>query len=156
MNKNKFPQINYYGLIKLGIFLFLFSPLNSLLAMFFQGPAYQWPFRIFFILLSIIGLITGFFLFWYLLFSTLFYFWKKDREKARAHLVHFLALAFLPLTPILVSLIFEFRQAAFHSLPKIGDLFYPAGGKAYTEFFPFLLGELKKILSNPSYIIPYD
>lgn len=156
MNKNKFPQINYYGLIKLGIFLFLFSPLNSLLAMFFQGPAYQWSFRIFFIVLSIMGLIIGFLLFWYLLFSTLFYFWKKDIEKARAHLVHFLALAFLPLIPILLSLIFEFRQAAFHSLPKIGDLFYPAGGKAYTEFLPVLLEELKKILSNPSYIIPYD
>ena len=156
MNKNKFPQINYYGLIKIGILLFLISPLNSLLAMFFQGPAYQWPFRIFFILLSIIGLIGGFALFWYLLFSTLFYFWKKDREKARAHLVHFLALAFLPLIPILVSLIFELSQAGVHSLPKIGDLFYPAGGKVYTEFLPFLLGELKKILSNPSYIIPYD
>ena len=156
MNKKKFPQINYYGLIKIGIFLFLFSPLNSLLAMFFQGPAYQWPFRIFFILLSIIGLIGGFLLFWYLLFSTLFYFWKKDREKARAHFVHFLALALLPLIPILVSLIFELSQAGLHSLPKIRDLFYPAGGKAYTEFLPFLLGELKKILSNPSYIIPYD
>lgn len=156
MNKNKFPQINYYGLIKIGIFLFLFSPLNSALAMFFQGPSYQWPFRIFFIVLSIIGLIGGFLLFWYLLFSTLFYFWKKDIEKSRAHLVHFLALAFLPLIPILLSLIFELRQASFHSLPKIGDLFYPAGGKAYTEFLPFLLGELKKILSNPSYIIPYD
>lgn len=156
MNKNKFPQINYYGLIKLGIFLFLFSPLNSALAMFFQGPAYQWPFRIFFIVLSIIGLIIGFLLFWYLLFSTLFYFWKKDREKARAHLVHFLALALLPLIPILVSLIFELSQAGLHSLPKIWDLFYPAGGKAYTEFLPILLGELKKILSHPSYIIPYD
>lgn len=156
MNKNKFPQINYYGLIKIGIFLFLFSPLNSALAMFFQGPAYQWPFRIFFILLSIIGLIGGFLLFWYLLFSTLFYFWKKDREKARAHLVHFLALAFLPLITILFSLIFELNQAGVHSLPKIGDLFYPAGGKTYTEFLPFLLEELKKILSNPSYIIPYD
>lgn len=156
MNKNKFFHINYYGLIKIGIFLFLFCPLNSALAMFFQGPAYQWPFRIFFILLSIIGLIGGFFLFWYLLFSSLFYFWKKDREKARAHLVHFLALAFLPLIPILFSLIFELRQASFHSLPKIGDLFYPAGGKTYTEFLPFLLEELKKILSNPSYIIPYD
>ena len=156
MNKKKFPQINYYGLIKIGIFLFLFSPLNSALAMIFQGSAYQWPFRIFFILLSIIGLIGGFALFWYLLFSTLFYFWKKDREKARAHLVHFLALAFLPLIPILVSLIFELSQAGVHSLPKIRDLFYPAGGKAYTEFLPFLLEELKKILSNPSYIIPYD
>ena len=156
MNKNKFPQINYYGLIKIGIILFLISPLNSLLAMFFQGPSYQWPFRIFFILLSIIGLLTGFFLFWYLLFSTLLYFLKKDREKARYHLVHFLALALLPLIPILVSLIFELSQAGLHSLPKIGDLFYPAGGKAYTEFLPFLLGELKKILSNPSYIIPYD
>ncbi|MDU7150918.1 MAG: hypothetical protein E6312_02480 [Peptoniphilus grossensis] len=156
MNKNKFPQINYYGLIKIGIFLFLFSPLNSALAMFFQGSAYQWPFRIFFILLSIIGLIGGFLLFWYLLFSSLFYYWKKDREKARAHLVHFLALAFLPLIPILVSLIFELSQAGLHSLPKIGDLFYPAGGKAYTEFLPFLLEELKKILSHPSYIIPYD
>lgn len=156
MNKNKFPQINYYGLIKLGILLFLISPLNSALAMFFQGPAYQWPFRIFFIVLSIMGLIVGFLLFWYLLFSTLFYFWKKDREKARAHLVHFLALAFLSLIPILVSLIFELSQAGVHSLPKIGDLFYPAGGKVYTEFLPFLLGELKKILSHPSYIIPYD
>ena len=144
MNKNKFPQINYYGLIKIGIFLFLFSPINSALVMFFQGPAYQWPFRIFFILLSIIGLIGGFLLFWYLLFSTLCYFWKKDREKARAHLVHFLALAFLPFMPILVSLIFELSQAGVHSLPKIGDLFYPAGGKAYTELLPFLLGELKK------------
>lgn len=156
MNKNKFPQINYYGLIKIGIILFLISPLNSLLAMFFQGPAYLWPFRIFFIVLSIMGLIIGFLLFWYLLFSTLFYFFKKDREKARAHLVYFLALAFLPLIPILVSLIFELSQAEVHSLPKIGDLFYPAGGKAYTEFLPLLLGELKKILSNPSYIIPYD
>lgn len=156
MNKNKFFHINYYGLIKIGIILFLISPLNSLLAMFFQGPAYQWPFRIFFILLSIIGLIGGFLLFLYLLFSTLFYFWKKDREKARAHLVHFLALALLPLIPILFSLIFELSQAGVHSLPKIGDLFYPAGGKAYTEFLPFLLEELKKILSNPSYIIPYD
>lgn len=156
MNKNKFPQINYYRLIKLGIFLFLFSPLNSALAMFFQGPAYQWPFRIFFILLSIIGLLTGFFLFWYLLFSTLFYFWKKDREKARAHFVHFLALALLTLIPFLLSLIFEFRQAAFHFLPKTGNIYYPAGGKAYTEFLPFLLGELKKILNDPSYIIPYD
>lgn len=156
MNKNKFFHINYYRLIKIGIILFLISPLNSLLAMFFQGPAYQWPFRIFFIVLSIIGLIVGFILFWYLLFSTLFYFWKRDIEKARAHLVHFLALALLPLIPILLSLIFEFRQAAFHSLPKIWDLFYPAGGKAYTEFLPLLLGELKKILSHPSYIIPYD
>lgn len=156
MNKNKFLQKNYFWLIKIGIFLFLFCPLNSALAMFFQGPAYQWPFRIFFIVLSIIGLIGGFLLFWYLLFSTLFYFWKKDIEKARAHLVHFLALAFLPLIPILLSLIFELSQAGLHSLPKIGDLFYPAGGKAYTEFLPFLLGELKKILSNPSYIIPYD
>lgn len=156
MNKNKFPQINYYGLIKIGIFLFLFSPLNSALAMFFQGPSYQWPFRIFFIVLSIIGLIGGFLLFWYLLFSTLFYFWKKDIEKSRAHLVHFLALAFLPLIPILFSLILDLSQVGLHSLPKIGDLFYPAGGKAYTEFLPFLLGELKKILSNPSYIIPYD
>lgn len=156
MNKNKFPQINYYGLIKIGIILFLISPLNSLLAMFFQGPSYQWPFRIFFIVLSIMGLIVGFLLFWYLLFSTLLYFLKKDREKARYHLVHFLALALLPLIPILVSLIFELSQAGLHSLPKIGDLFYPAGGKAYTEFLPFLLGELKKILSNPSYIIPYD
>ena len=156
MNKNKFFHINYYGLIKIGILLFLISPLNSLLAMFFQGPAYQWPFRISFILLSIIGLIGGFFLFWYLLFSTLFYFWKKDIEKARAHLVHFLALALLPLIPILLSLIFEFRQAAFHSLPKIGDLFYPTGGKTYTEFLPVLLEELKKILSHPSYTIPYD
>lgn len=156
MNKNKFFHINYYGLIKIGIILFLISPLNSLLAMFFQGSAYQWPFRIFFIVLSIIGLIVGFLLFWYLLFSTLFYFLKKDREKARAHLVHFLALAFLPLIPILFSLIFELSQAGLHSLPKIGDLFYPAGGKTYTEFLPLLLGELKKILSNPSYIIPYD
>ena len=156
MNKNKFFHINYYGLIKIGILLFLFSPLNSALAMFFQGPAYQWPFRIFFIVLSIIGLIGGFLLFWYLLFSTLFYFFKKYREKARSHLVHFLALAFLPLIPILLSLIFELSQAGLHSLSKIGDLFYPAGGKAYTEFLPFLLGELKKILSNPSYIIPYD
>ena len=156
MNKIKFPQIKYFRLVKIGIFLFLISPLNSALAMFFQGPAYQWPFRIFFILLSIIGLIGGFLLFWYLLFSTLFFFWKKDREKARAHLVHFLALAFLPLIPILLSLIFEFRQAAFHSLPKIWDLFYPAGGKAYTEFLPVLLEELKKILNDPSYIIPYD
>lgn len=156
MKKIKFLKINYYVLIKIGIFLFLTSLPNSALAMFFQGPAYQWPFRIFFILLSIIGLIGGFFLFWYLLFFTLFYFWKKDKEKARGHLVHFFALALLPLIPILLSLIFEFRQAAFHSLPKIGDLFYPAGGKAYTEFLPFLLGELKKILSNPSYIIPYD
>ena len=156
MNKNKFPQINYYGLIKIGIILFLISPLNSLLAMFFQGPSYQWPFRIFFIVLSIMGLIGGFLLFWYLLFSTLLYFLKKDREKARYHLVHFLALALLPLIPILVSLIFELSQAGLHSLPKIGDLFYPAGGKAYTEFLPFLLEELKKILSNPSYIIPYD
>lgn len=156
MNKNKFPQINYYGLIKIGIILFLISPLNSLLAMFFQGPSYQWPFRIFFIVLSIMGLIGGFLLFWYLLFSTLLYFLKKDREKARYHLVHFLALALLPLIPILVSLIFELSQAGLHSLPKIGDLFYPAGGKAYTEFLPFLLGELKKILSNASYIIPYD
>lgn len=156
MNKNKFFHINYYGLIKIGIFLFLFCPLNSALAMFFQGPAYQWPFRIFFILLSIIGLIGGFFLFWYLLFSSLFYFWKKDREKARAHLVHFLALAFLPLIPILFSLILDLSQVGVHSLPKIGDLFYPAGGKTYTEFLPFLLEELKKILSNPSYIIPYD
>lgn len=156
MNKNKFLHKNYFRIIKIGIFLFLFSPLNSLLAMFFQGPAYQWPFRIFFILLSIIGLIGGFLLFWYLLFSSLFYYWKKDREKARAHFVHFLALAFLPLIPILVSLIFELSQVGLHSLPKIGDLFYPAGGKAYTEFLPFLLGELKKILSNPSYIIPYD
>ena len=156
MNKNKFLHKNYFRIIKIGIFLFLFSPLNSALAMFFQGPAYQWPFRIFFILLSIIGLIGGFLLFWYLLFSTLFYFWKKDREKARAHFVHFLALALLPLIPILVSLIFELSQAGVHSLPKIGDLFYPAGGKAYTEFLPFLLEELKKILSNPSYIIPYD
>ncbi|MFR2892595.1 hypothetical protein [Peptoniphilus grossensis] len=156
MNKNKFLHKNYFRIIKIGIFLFLFSPLNSALAMFFQGPAYQWPFRIFFILLSIIGLIGGFLLFWYLLFSTLFYFWKKDREKARAHFVHFLALALLPLIPILVSLIFELSQAGLHSLPKIGDLFYPAGGKAYTEFLPFLLEELKKILSHPSYIIPYD
>lgn len=156
MNKNKFFHINYYGLIKIGIFLFLISPFNSLLAMFFQGPAYQWPFRIFFILLSIIGLIGGFLLFWYLLFSILFYFLKKDIEKARGHLVHLLALALLPLIPILLSLIFEFRQAAFHSLPKIGDFFYPAGGKAYTEFLPVLLEELKKILSDPSYIIPYD
>lgn len=156
MNKNKFFHINYYGLIKIGIFLFLISPFNSLLAMFFQSPAYQWPFRIFFILLSIIGQIGGFLLFWYLLFSTFFYFLKKDIEKARGHLVHFLALALLPLIPILLSLIFEFRQAAFHSLPKIGDLFYPAGGKAYTEFLPVLLEELKKILSDPSYIIPYD
>lgn len=156
MNKNKFPQINYYGLIKIGIILFLISPLNSLLAMFFQGPSYQWSFRIFFIVLSIMGLIGGFLLFWYLLYSTLLYFLKKDREKARYHLVHFLALALLPLIPILVSLIFELSQAGLHSLPKIGDLFYPAGGKAYTEFLPFLLGELKKILSNASYIIPYD
>lgn len=156
MNKNKFLHKNYFRIIKIGIFLFLFSPLNSALAMFFQGPSYQWPFRIFFILLSIIGLIGGFLLFWYLLFSTLFYFWKKDREKARAHFVHFLALALLPLIPILVSLIFELSQAGLHSLPKIGDLFYPAGGKAYTEFLPFLLEELKKILSHPSYIIPYD
>lgn len=156
MNKNKFPQINYYGLIKIGIILFLISPLNSLLAMFFQGPSYQWPFRIFFIVLSIMGLIGGFLLFWYLLFSTLLYFLKKDREKARYHLVHFLALALLPLIPILVSLIFELSQAGLHSLPKIGDLFYPAGGKAYTEFLPVLLEELKKILSDPSYIIPYD
>ena len=156
MNKNKFHHINYYGLIKIGIFLFLFCPLNSALAMFFQGPAYQWPFRIFFILLSIIGLIGGFLLFWYLLFSSLFYFWKKDREKARAHLVHFLALALLPLITILVSLIFELSKAGLHSLPKIGDLFYPAGGKAYTEFLPFLLGKLKKILIDPSYVIPYD
>lgn len=156
MNKNKFLHKNYFRIIKIGIFLFLFSPLNSALAMFFQGPAYQWPFRIFFIVLSIIGLIGGFLLFWYLLFSTLFYFWKKDIEKARAHLVHFLALALLPLIPILFSLIFELSQAGVHSLPKIGDLFYPAGGKAYTEFLPFLLEELKKILSNPSYIIPYD
>lgn len=93
MNKNKLPHINYYRLIKIGIFLFLISPLNSALAMFFQGPTYQWPFRIFFILLSIIGLIVGFILFWYLLFSTLFFFLKKDRENARSHLVHFLALA---------------------------------------------------------------
>ena len=78
MNKIKFSHINCYRLIKIGIFLFLISPLNSALAMFFQGPEYQWP------------------------------------------------------------------------------LFYPAGGKAYTEFLPFLLQELKKILSDPSYVIPYD
>lgn len=124
--------------------------------MFFQGPAYQWPFRIFFILLSIIGLITGFFLFWYSLFSSLFYYWKKDREKARAHFVHFLSLALLPLIPILISLIVELSQSGLQSLPKIGNVFYPAGGKAYTEFLPFLFDELKKILSDPSYIIPYD
>ena len=156
MNKIKFPHINYYRLIKIGIFLFLTSLLNSALAMFFQGPAYQWSLRIFFILLSIIGLIVGFLLFWYLLFSTLFYFWKKDIEKASAHLVYFLVLALLPLIPILISLILEFSQSAFHSLPKVGNLFYPAGGKAYTEFLPLLLEELKKILSDPSYVIPYD
>lgn len=124
--------------------------------MFFQGPRYQWPFRIFFILLSIIGLITGFFLFWYLLFSSLFYYWKKDREKAKAHFVHFLSLALLPLIPILISLIVELSQSGLQSLSKIGNIFYPAGGKAYTEFLPFLFEELKKILSNPSYVIPYD
>lgn len=156
MNKIKFLQIKYFRLIKIGIFLFLISPLNSALAMFFQGPRYQWPFRIFFILLSIIGLITGFFLFWYLLFSSLFYYWKKDREKARAHFVHFLALALLPLIPILISLIVELSQSGLQSLSKIGNIFYPAGGKAYTEFLPFLFEELKKILSDPSYIIPYD
>lgn len=156
MNKNKFLHINYYRLIKIGIILFLISPLNSLLAMFFQGPAYQWPFRIFFIVLSIIGLIVGFLLFWYLLFSTLFFFLKKDRENAKAHLVYFLVLALLPLIPILISLILEFSQSVLHSLHEIEKLFYPAGGKAYTEFLPLLLGELKKILSHPSYIIPYD
>lgn len=156
MYKNKFPNLNYYSFIKIGIFLFLISPINSALAMFFQGPTCQWPFRIFFILLSIIGLIVGFILFWYLLFSTLFYFCKKDSEKSRAHLVHFLALALLPLLPILVTLILEFSQSAFHYLPKIGNLFYPAGGKAYTEFLPILLGELKKIISDPSYVILYD
>ena len=36
MNKNKFFHINYYGLIKIGIFLFLISPFNSHLAMFFS------------------------------------------------------------------------------------------------------------------------
>ena len=156
MKKIKFLQINYYGLIKIGIFLFLISPLNSALAMFFQGPAYQWPFRIFFILLSIIGLITGFFLFWYLLFSSLFYYWKKDRKKAKAHFVHFLSLALLPIIPILISLIVELSQSGLQFLPKIGNIFYPAGGKAYTEFLPFLFEELKKILRDPSYIIPYD
>ncbi|WP_019124358.1 hypothetical protein [Peptoniphilus grossensis] len=140
MNKNKFFHINYYGLIKIGIMLFLISPLNSLLAMFFQGPAYQWPFRIFFILLSIIGLIGGFLLFWYLLFSTLFYFLKKDREKARAHLVHFLALAFLPLIPILLSLIFELSQAGLNSLPKIGDLFLSSWRKSLHRIFAFSFG----------------
>lgn len=156
MKNNKFPHISYYGLIKIGIFLFLTSPLNSAFAMLFQGPAYQWPFRIFFILLSIIGLIVGFILFWYLLFSTLFFSWKKDREKARTHLVHFLVLALLPLIPILISLILEFSQSSLQFLPKIENLFYPAGGKAYTEFLPFLLEELKKILMDPSYTIPYD
>ena len=156
MNKIKFPHINYYRLIKIGIFLFLTSLLNSALAMFFQGPAYQWSLRIFFILLSIIGLIVGFLLFWYLLFSTLFYFWKKDIEKASAHLVYFLVLALLPLIPILISLILEFSQSGLHSLHEIEKLFYPAGGKAYTEFLPFLLEELKKILNDPFYIIPYD
>lgn len=156
MKKIKFPHINYYRLIKIGIFLFLISPLNSALAMFFQGPIYQWPFRIFFILLSIIGLIVGFILFWYLLFSTLFFFLKKDRENARAHFGHFLVLALLPLIPIFLSLILEFSQPGLHSLHEIENLFYPAGGKAYTEFLPFLLEELKKILNDPSYIIPYD
>lgn len=156
MNKIKFLHINCYRLIKIGIFLFLISPLNSALTVFFQGPEYQWPFRILLILLSIIGLIVGFFLFWYLIFSTLFYFWKKDRKKARAHLVHFMALALLPLIPILISLILEFKQTGLYSLHEIGNLFYPAGGKAYTEFLPLLLEELKKILSDPSYVIPYD
>lgn len=156
MKKIKFLKINYYVLIKIGIFLFLTSLPNSALAMFFQGPAYQWLFRIFFILLSIIGLIGGFFLFWYLLFFTLFYFWKKDKEKARAHFVHFLVLALLPLIPVLISLIVELSQSGLQSLIKIGNIFYPAGGKAYKEFLPFLLGELKKILSDSSYIIPYD
>ncbi|VYT90914.1 hypothetical protein [Peptoniphilus gorbachii] len=156
MKKIKFLKINYYVLIKIGIFLFLTSLPNSALAMFFQGPAYQWPFRIFFILFSIIGLIGGFFLFWYLLFFTLFYFWKKDKEKARAHFVHFLVLALLPLIPVLISLIVELSQSGLQSLIKIGNIFYPAGGKAYKEFLPFLLGELKKILSDSSYIIPYD
>lgn len=156
MKKIKFLQINYYRLIKIGIFLFLISPLNSALAMFFQGPPYQWPFRIFFIMLSIIGLIGGFLLFWYLPFFTLFYFWKKDKEKARAHFVHFLVLALLPLIPVLISLIVELSQSGLQSLTKIGNIFYPAGGKAYTEFLPFLFEELKKILRDPSYIIPYD
>lgn len=156
MNKIKFSHINCYRLIKIGIFLFLISPLNSALAVFFQGPEYQWPFRILLILLSIIGLIEGFLLFWYLIFSTLFYFWKKDRKKARTHLVHFMVLALLPLIPILISLILEFKQTCLHSLPEIRTLFYPAGGKAYTEFLPFLLQELKKNLSDPSYVIPYD
>lgn len=156
MKKIKFLKINYYVLIKIGIFLFLTSLLNSALAMFFQGPAYQWPFRIFFILLSIIGLIGGFILFWYLLFSTLFYFWKKDIEKTRSYFVHFLLLALLPLIPVLISLIVELSQSSLQSLTKIGNIFYPAGGKAYTKFLPLLLGELKKILSDPSYIIPYD
>ena len=156
MNKIKFSQLKYFRLVKIGIFLFLISPLNSALAMFFQGPAYQWPFRIFFILLSIIGLIGGFFHFWYLLFFTLFYFWKKDKEKSRAHFVHFLVLALLPFIPVLISLIVELSQSGLQSLTKIGNIFYPAGGKAYTEFLPFLFEELKKILRDPSYIIPYD
>lgn len=83
-------------------------------------------------------------------------FLEKGYRKSKRPLGPLFSLSLLPLIPILVSLILEFRQAAFHFLPKIGDLFYPAGGKVYTEFLPFLLGELKKILSDPSYTIPYD
>ena len=91
-----------------------------------------------------------------LTFLNFVFFLKKDKENARAHLVYFLVLALLPLIPILISLILEFSQSGLHSLHEIEKIFYPAGGKAYAEFLPVLLEELKKILKNPSYIIPYD
>ncbi|MDU7114782.1 MAG: hypothetical protein E6315_04120 [Peptoniphilus harei] len=140
MKKIKFLKINYYVLIKIGIFLFLTSLPNSALAMFFQGPAYQWPFRIFFILFSIIGLIGGFFLFWYLLFFTLFYFWKKDKEKARAHFVHFLVLALLPLIPVLISLIVELSQSGLQSLIKNRKYFLSRWRKSLQRIFTFPFG----------------
>lgn len=160
MNKINFSPTTYYRFIKIGIFLFLVSPFSTLLAMFFQGPAYQWPFRIFFILLSLIGLVLGFILFWYLLIASIFLYGKKDLKKAKVHLFHFLALAILPLLPIFVIGTIDFIQSGFQSPFLSGldlsSLYYPAGGEIYSEFLPLIFEHCKNILSDPTYTIPYD
>lgn len=156
MNKKKFSCLTYYRFIKIGILLFLTSPLNLVLAIFLEGPSYQWPFRLFFISLCIIGLVLGFVLFWYLLFATIYFYGKKDPKGGRTHLVHFLLLALLPLLlPFLVYTL-DFIQSGFQFPPSINfsNIYYPAGGAVYTEFLPLVFDEFKNVLTDPSYTIP--
>lgn len=156
MNKSIFSRQAYYRLIRIGIVLFLAGPINLAIAIFFEGPPYQWPFRLFFVSLSLIGMVLGFLLFWYLVFASLFYFFKKDKEKARSHLVHFAVLALLPLLYPLIIYGLDFILSGFQVPPHLNfsSIYYPAGGQTYTRFFPLVLEECKNILTDPSYTIP--